>query len=115
MHGLDPFGCLLGESLNEIIRKMYVAFHPHDPLGFFAVGPRYASGRGDTAAYPPHDSKAFLFEQFSGFSSGKNFFDDLTPPLSLIDSMRDCLDHSLGAAEVLLVAVGIWGGFDYSV
>jgi hypothetical protein len=93
---------------------MYVAFHLHDPLGFFAVGARYASGCGDTA-YPPHDSKAFLFEQFGGFSGGKNFFNYLTPPLALIDGMRYCLDHGLGTAEVLLVTVGIGCGFDYSV
>jgi hypothetical protein len=94
---------------------VYVALHLHDPLAFFTVGPRYASGCGDTAAYPPHDSKAFLFEQFSRFSGGESFLDDFTPPLPLVDGMRYCLDHSLGTAEVLLVAVGIGGGFDHSV
>jgi hypothetical protein len=101
------------ECLNKLIRTMYIAFHLYDPLAFFAVGPRYASGCGDTAAYPPHDSEAFLFEQLSGFSSGKNFFDDLTPPLAFINSMRYCLEHRFGAAEVFLVAVGIGSGFDY--
>src|SRR6267154_4957101 len=115
MYGLDPVDCLFGEFLDELGRNIYVAFHLHDSLAFFAVGPRYASGCGDTAAYPPYDSKALLFEQFCGFTGSKNFFDDLTPPLALVDSMRDRFEHTLSAAEVLLVAVGIGGGFDNSV
>ena len=35
-----------------------------------------------------------------------------TSSSSLIDSKRDGLYHKLGKAEVLLVIVGIWGGFD---
>jgi hypothetical protein len=115
MYRLDPVDSLFSEFLDEFGRKIYVAFHLHDSLGFFAVGPRYASGCGDTTAYPPDDSKALFLEQFCGFTGGKNFFDDLTPPLALVDSMRDCLNHTLGAAEVLLVAVGIGCGFDYGV
>jgi hypothetical protein len=86
MYGLDPFDCLFGEFLDELGRKIYVTFHLHDSLGFFAVGPRYASWCGDTA-YPPHDSEALFFEQFCGFAGGENFFDDLTPPLALVYSM----------------------------
>ena len=96
-------------------RDKHVAFHLHNSLGFFAVGPRNASGCGDAATHPPHDPEALLFEQFCGFTGSKNFFDDLTTPLALVDSMRDCFNQTLGAAEVLLVAVGIGGGFDYSV
>src|SRR6266436_604500 len=115
MYGLDPLDCLLGEFLDEVGCEMYAAFHLHDPLAFFAVGLRYASGCGDTAAHPPHDSKALFLEQFGGFSGGKNFLDDLTPPLTLVDGTRDFFNHTLGTAEVLLVAVGIGSGVDDSM
>jgi hypothetical protein len=70
LHGLDPLERLLGESLYELVRTGYVAFYLHDSLSLVAIGTRYASGRGDTAAYPSHDSKTLLFEQFRGFSGG---------------------------------------------
>jgi hypothetical protein len=67
---------------------------------------------GNIGADAPDDSETLLFEKFCGFSGSKCLFDDITPPWTLIDGMGDGLDHRLGAAKVLLVTVGIGGGFD---
>ena len=117
LYGLDPVDGLFGEFLNKLIDARHVASHPRDAFRFFAVGPRYASwsGSGNTGADAPDDSETLLFEQLCGFSGSKRLFDDLTPPLTLIDGMGDGLDHRLGTAKVLLVAVGIGGGFDDSM
>jgi hypothetical protein len=115
LHGLDPLSSLLGEFLNELVRKSDVPSHPRNPFRFFAVGPRYAPGSGDAGAHASNDSEALLFEQLGGFSGSKSLLDNLTTALRFVDGMGDGLYHGLGTAKVFLVTVGIWSGFDDSM